>query len=372
MSDNQILPLFKLSGTSYEIGFQHGEQCKPQIMKTIDCYRSLFKDFANMEWERAKELSRNFIDIISAYNADYLEEIRGVADGAGLDFEDILALNCRSELAFAGAYLDDMFRREGCTSIGVNSDAGLHGDSWLAQNWDWRLVQRQAVVQLQITQTNGKPRIHMLTEAGIIGKLGLNSYGVATTLNAISTNAAPNGVPLHLILRGMLDSNSLTAAMIAAVRSPIGCCANIMTGSRCCEVVDLEIENEDFDVLYPKDGILLHTNHFLSPRLPRAPRKDQGKYTAPTSFVRLGMAERLIKPHAGQIDQTVIGNVLKSHFEFPAGICGHEDPTLQPIYRMGTVFSMIINLSQRRLWLAKGFPCDTPYEEVDLSFFDEA
>lgn len=226
------------------------------------------------------------------------------------------------------------------------------------------------MVQLQITQTNGKPRIHLLTEAGIIGKLGLNSHGVATTLNALSTNAAPQGVPLHLVLRAMLDSNSLNAAMIEAVRSPIGCCANIMTGSPSGEVVDLEIENEDFDVLYPQDGILLHTNHFLSPRLPRPPRKDQGKFSVPTSFIRLGVAGRLIKPHAGKIDQKVIGEVLKSHYDFPAGICGHDDPTLGAVYRMGTVFSMIINLSQRRLWLARGFPCDTPYEEVDLSFFD--
>lgn len=129
MTDNQLLPTFKISGTSYEIGFQHGQLCKPQVMYTIDCYRRLFKDFANLEWERAKQLSHHFIDIIRDYHAEYLEEIRGLADGAGLDFEDILALNCRSELAYAGAYLDDMFRREGCTSIGVNADAGLNGDS---------------------------------------------------------------------------------------------------------------------------------------------------------------------------------------------------------------------------------------------------
>ena len=93
-----------------------------------------------MEWERAKELSTRFVDIIHEYNPDYLEEIRGVAEGSGLDFEDILALNCRSELVFVGNELDKA--DGGCTSIGISSDAGAGGDAFLAHNWDWKTSQR--------------------------------------------------------------------------------------------------------------------------------------------------------------------------------------------------------------------------------------
>ena len=73
-------PFIEIEGTPYELGFQHGAAFKPQVQRSIACYREMFLDYSDLTWERAKELSRRFIPMIEAYNADYLEEIRGVAD----------------------------------------------------------------------------------------------------------------------------------------------------------------------------------------------------------------------------------------------------------------------------------------------------
>jgi isopenicillin-N N-acyltransferase like protein len=54
-----------------------------------------------------------------------VEEMRGVADGAGLDFEDILTLNVRTEIAY-GMFSD------GCTAFSWK----VGEKSFLAQNWD--------------------------------------------------------------------------------------------------------------------------------------------------------------------------------------------------------------------------------------------
>ena len=119
-------PLLEIEGTPYEIGYKHGGVFKEKIAGTIQCYREMFKDYSDLEWERAKELSTRFVDIIHEYNPDYLEEIKGVAAGSGFSFEDILALNCRSELVFVGNEMDKA--DGGCTSIGISSDAGAGGD----------------------------------------------------------------------------------------------------------------------------------------------------------------------------------------------------------------------------------------------------
>lgn len=58
------------------------------------------------------------------------------------------------------------------------------------------------MVMMKIRQKNGKPDIFMVTEAGIIGKTGFNSAGICLYLNALSTNQAPKGLPLHLAMRG--------------------------------------------------------------------------------------------------------------------------------------------------------------------------
>lgn len=357
-------PLAQIEGTPYEIGFFHGKMFKEKVANTIACYREMFMDYSKLSWERARELSTCFTDIIREYNPDYLEEIRGVAAGSGFDFEDILALNCRSELVFVGNEMDKT--EGGCTSIGVSSDAGAGGAAFLAHNWDWKTSQRASMVIMKIRQKNGKPDIFMVTEAGIIGKTGFNSAGICLYLNALSTNQEPKGLPLHVAMRGILDCETLAEAISAATRFQIGCCANFMIGHRNGECVDIEIENEDFDVLYPKDGILVHTNHFISSRIPLAPRKDTSKGKFPDSFVRLGRADKLMRKKKGGISEQDIMAVLKDHVEYPGSICRHNDPKAPVGKRMGTVFSMVVSLTGGRIWFCKGNPCEMEYEEFRL------
>lgn len=51
---------------------------------------------------------------------------KGVAEGAGVRFEDILALNVRTEIAFG------MYQSDGCTSFSWKKGK----ESFLSQNWD--------------------------------------------------------------------------------------------------------------------------------------------------------------------------------------------------------------------------------------------
>lgn len=364
--DNGLFPIADVAGTPREIGLQHGSLFTRQIGNSIRCYRDIFHDYAGLEWERAKKLSRRYIDIIGDYNPDYLEEIRGVAEGARMDFEDILALNSRSELMFAGNLLEPL--EGGCTSIGITAEASANGDAIISHNWDWKAIQRQAMVRMRITQKNGKPSMLLVTEAGIIGKTGYNAAGIALFLNALSTDAAPEGLPLHIAMRGILDSESLVQALRAATRMKLGCCANFLIGARNGEIVDIEIENEDFDVLYPQNGIIVHTNHFISPRLPRSPRTDTMKYKVPDTFIRLGRARKLLAGQAGRVTPEFVRGVLQDHVEAPNCICRHDDPAQPEGLRMCSVFSMQVNLTRGEVLFAKGNPCETPYEPVALNF----
>lgn len=61
----------------------------------------------------------------------YVAEMRGVADGAGVGFEDILALNVRTEIAYG-------MGRDGCTAFSWREKGEGVGEerSFLVQNWD--------------------------------------------------------------------------------------------------------------------------------------------------------------------------------------------------------------------------------------------
>lgn len=359
----ELFPILEVTGSHYDIGYAHGLNYREQVLGSIESYKDMFKKYSNIEWEKAKEYSKIFVPVIESYNSDYIQEIRGVSDGAGVDFESVLALNCRSELVFAG---DKIGTSDGCTSLGVTADGTKNGDTIVAHNWDWKPSQLKNMVILKIKQEN-KPDIFTITEGGIIGKTGFNSSGISVFLNALGTDAKPEGVPLHMIMRSILDCETIGEVIRECTRVNIGCCANFLIGHSNGEVVDIEIENEDFDVLYPDNDIMVHTNHFLSNRLPIYPRKDTVKYKFTDSYLRLGRTRKLLDKDHGNIDEKIIANILRDHVDLPNSICAHKDEKLDEGDQTGTVFSIIINLTKGKIMISHGSPCENEYMEYKLS-----
>lgn len=77
----------------------------------------------------------------------------------------------------------------------------------------WMQEQKENLIILTIEQAT-KPTIKMVTEAGIIGKIGPNSRGVGVCLNAIRAKGMDaTRLPCHLGLRMVLESESREEAV---------------------------------------------------------------------------------------------------------------------------------------------------------------
>ena len=66
--------------------------------------------------------------------------MQGVAEGAGVKYEDILTLNVRTEIAFGNESQSQGGKvgfSDGCTALSWNGMREDHG--LLGQNWDWYL-----------------------------------------------------------------------------------------------------------------------------------------------------------------------------------------------------------------------------------------
>ena len=70
------------------------------IQKNVHLYFQLFKHYAALDRSQAISLARRFVPVVRDFDPAILEEIRGIAEGAGLEFEEVLALNCRTELMY--------------------------------------------------------------------------------------------------------------------------------------------------------------------------------------------------------------------------------------------------------------------------------
>lgn len=127
-----------------------------QIKKQISVYEEMFQFTSQISWDTVKDHSREFQVTIQSLTPDLYAEMEGIAEGAGLDVLDIVALNCRSELGVA------MFTNvsDGCTSVSWKKS---ENSRILAQNWDWTSLVQGNLVCMSIEQAD-KPKVYMVTE----------------------------------------------------------------------------------------------------------------------------------------------------------------------------------------------------------------
>jgi len=364
MIRKDLFPIIECSGTPYEIGKLHGKGAKKQIGVCIDTYKAMFWDYSAISWEKACKYAETFVGIINEYNPDYMEEIKGIADGSGYAVNEILALNVRSEIVLQGGQVDSA-NQDGCTSFLFTPDRTENRHLIMGQNWDWKNTIREAMVILHIKQQGNKPDITMVTEAGIIGKIGFNSAGIGIALNALGSDAKVKGktIPLHIAMRGVLDSVTLSDAIRESVKMPLACCAHFMLGSAKGEGVVLEIGPGDFDVLYA-DDYLCHTNHFYTPRLANV--HDTTRISLPDSFLRLGRIRHMINTLGHKVSHVDLEKMLKDHTSYPDSICRHDDILEEEGHRLCTVFSIIMDLNKEEMYFAPGSPCCNDYRLIKL------
>lgn len=118
----------------------------------------MFKSHCNLDWPQVLEVSREFNATLLNLAPDLLDEMRGIAEGMDepdVAVLDIIALNCRSEIAL-GKWTD------GCTALGWNVP-GRQPKQFLSQNWDWHRQMADNLALMSIERL-GKPRIWMVTE----------------------------------------------------------------------------------------------------------------------------------------------------------------------------------------------------------------
>ena len=109
-------------------------------------------------------------------------------------------------------------------------------------------------------------------------------------------------------------------------------------------------------MLYAEKGYLAHTNHFLSPNI-ICKEKDHGKVILPDTFHRLGRINVLLNEKVDSVDQKLCQRFLSDHKNAPDAICRHEDPRDPEGKQLASVYSIIMNLMERTLWISDSNPC---------------
>lgn len=363
-------PRIRVAGTALERGRQYGAQAARLIGRSADAYRGIFEQYAGWDWATVTRHARTFVPAIEAYRGHLLEEMEGIAAGAELGFEDVLALNVRTEVMFAAVA---RAAAGGCTAFVALPEATADGHTLVGQNWDWKPETGASLVVLEAEPDEG-PRFVTVVEAGLLAKTGLNSAGIGLVTNALVSDAdrGEPGVPYHVILRAILESERASQALGAITHHRRASSANYLIAHGDGEAVNVEAAPGDYaqvSVAFPQGGVYGHTNHFTDPPVGL---KDVELWNGPGSLLRLRRVRRLVEARRGALDVTGLRQVLSDHFSYPDSVCAHPDPSLPQVEQYATQFSIVMDLDTSAVWLTEGNPCRSPYRRLETMLTTDA
>jgi len=209
--DVHSIPVLFTRGTNYQVGYNIGKT-----------FGSLIHDFLN-DLESYKKISlplyslpegklayENVLNICKAQFPQYVEEIHGMADGAGLPFHKLFILHVEYLMTASESGLDN-----GCTDIMVNNEEVVMGHTEDAYP---ECHGRTYIVQAEVLDQDGNviEQFSSISYPGFLPgyTMGYNQHGMMHSVNTVNpAKRNPNGTPREFIARALLGAETLEQAL---------------------------------------------------------------------------------------------------------------------------------------------------------------
>jgi isopenicillin-N N-acyltransferase-like protein len=351
-------PLIRVSGTHRDIGRQIGEARREQVCRSAQNARSLIEgayDKLLLDWEGAKIQARKYIPFAQERYPQFVDEMAGIAEGAGVDFDDLAVLNAMEAVTIDALHLTK------CTSMAVNDDRTADERVLVAHSEDW-LPEDEADVYIVHAEPLGEPPFLAMTYGGLLPNIGFNSAGIAQCCDSVYPIDSRIGVPRVFVSRAVLSARRPAEAIRHMLVAQRAAGYNHLLAHESGELYNVEVSARRFSILYAENGYLVHTNHYLDPRM-QAIENEPDELVG--TRVRYFRAARLLKQNSSHTVKS-LQSIQRDHINFPNSICNHAVEDDIPLDREKTISALVIDLTSRAMHLAWGNPCQNSYHTYHL------
>jgi isopenicillin-N N-acyltransferase-like protein len=357
-SHNNHVPLVRVKGSHRELGQQVGEACREQIQHHVNNTHVLIgASFNTLEltWDGAQIQARKYMPFAQECYPQYVEEMMGLAEGAGVAFGDVAVVNVLEAVTMDALHLSK------CTSMAVNETRTINGHVIAAHNEDW-LPEDEADVYLIHATPDDEPPYLAMTYGALLPNIGFNAYGIAQFCDSVRPDDSRIGIPRVLVSRAVLAKKSPGEAIREAIIPRRAAGYNHLIAHESGELYNVEVSARRFAILYSQDGCLVHTNHFLDSNMQTI--EDEPDKLIGTQ-IRYFRASRLLAQTRKHSIET-LQSVQQDHVNYPNSICNHAEENMDPLDREKTINSIIIDLTDKVMHISWGNPCANPYHTYYL------
>lgn len=195
------LPILYLSGSPYEMGYQHGSLLREQVRASVKNAMAFIDRQAWIpiigRWLVHRTLDRAWRQMAPFVPDRYLEELQGLSDGAGVPFSTLTRIHALPDLMATT-----------CSSFAAFGSATRDGRLIQIRNLDWAIqsdVQRFAAIFL-LRPAGGQAFVNIgwLGFIGVISGINENQISVGE-IGAETVDAHWKGIPMPFLQRQVLE-----------------------------------------------------------------------------------------------------------------------------------------------------------------------
>ena len=333
----------ELSGTPYEMGLQHGTACAEAVTAAIE--KVVFG--SSVDSAHRERVVRQMERTVDRVFPEALEEMQGIADGAGLKRDDILAYASCMEVGRTAV---------GCTNVALRTAA--HGVVHYKSN-DVGKDSIGSYVFWDIRPDKGHPFICVSGPGAPWMGPGVNDTGLTFGGSSIMNTDQDwdSGIPTNLLQRYLLQ-------YCADVEEGIALCGstpvmnhgmNIMLTDPGENAVVVERSATRMSVRRMEGDAIWCANHYVTPDMLAVDDRANAAFRA-NSEGRAALLAALTdeKPHT--LEQ--VTRIARAHAD-PVSMCQHGP--------MHSAFGLIAISRDRTLFASDGYPCRNEFEMLTFA-----
>jgi len=353
------LRIVDLAGTPYQMGLIHGRTLRAEINELVGRWKKDLEATYRVSAEvfiRAFLKKTDFKPAIERWTPGLLDEIRGIADGARIDFDTMYAYQLIDEVWAIGPDVD----LAKCTTFAARRRN--RNPAYVAQTLDLPAFYHGYQTVLRIRDDRDDLETLVFTIPGVVAANGLNSRSVGVCVNAVTQLAySTTGLPVDFAVRGILRQGSYEQA-VKFLRDivPAAPQAYVIGGPREAGVFERSAGRMSEFLPFEGAEFSYHTNHPLinddfNPRFPAwLKSKNMPLENYRGLCPRLNYFRRHLKDNSAAIDL----EVLKGIFRDRASGINFE----------GTYGCTIMVLGEHpELHISPGRPDEAPFQVLGFS-----
>jgi isopenicillin-N N-acyltransferase-like protein len=352
------VPMIKVKGSHREIGRQIGEACSRQIQHCVENAHAMIDDsypYLALDWHGATIQSRKYIPFAQERYPQYVDEMVGMSEGAGISLEDMVVLVSMEAVTSDALHLDK------CTSFAVNNDRTADGHVLIAHNEDWSPAEEEDVFVIH-AEPEDEPPFLAMTYGGYPSAVGFNGYGISQCCDSVYPTDSRIGVPRLIVARGVLAAQTPSDAINRALIPQRAAGYNHLIVHESGEIYSIEASARSFAMLYGEDGALAHTNFFVDPQM-QTIENDPDELVA--KRIRYHRATRMLAEETLHTIKSLQA-IQRDHINHPHSICNHDENIPNPIERSKTICALVMDLTSRAMHISWGNPCENAYHTYYL------